>query len=517
MTRRINFIDTSLRDGHQSLLATRMSTEQCMRVLPLLKQSGYTILELWGGATLDASIRFTGDDPFQRLDTFRQCLGPAPDRCVKPTSERISIRSLCRGQNLFGYAPYHDSVVVAFIKEAVRSGNDRIRIFDALNDPRNLTTAIMATKTFNGHAECALSYTTSPVHDTSHFLAFAEKVIDNGADSIAIKDMAGLLHPADCFELVDALKQSFPDTEISLHAHCTNGLANATYIAGMIAGVHNIDTGHGPMAGGTAQPPAELMRFAAHALGLETNLTTTHFAEIDDKLRTIRRELKDTDKDPEHLGGPWPEEPDEQLKQKISTACDLIATRERGRIDQAIEILEDDIMVAHGYSPTDRAQLDAQIPGGMISNLHSQLKDQGKLDLMPRILEEVPKVRAEAGYVPLVTPTSQIVGTQAAMNIMTGDRYKVISNEFKNMVLGKYGKLPGPADNHLLHQCAPDGKTFDERPANYAQRPNPANAAKATDGAVRTNRDLLLYTLFPAPAEKFLKQRRTTEQTAAGS
>ncbi len=508
MERRVNLIDTSLRDGHQSLLATRMSTEQCMRVLPLLLDSNYPILELWGGATLDASIRFTGDDPFQRLDIFRKTLGDAPTRCNPPAPGRVSIRSLCRGQNLFGYNPYHDSVVYAFVKEAVRSGNDRLRIFDALNDPRNLGTAIMATKCFDGHAEAAMSYTTSPIHDTDHFMKFAEAVVDAGADSLAIKDMAGLLHPADCFELVDAIRQRFGDIELSLHAHCTNGLANATYIAGMLAGVDHLDTAHGPMAGATAQPPIELITMCAEAANIHTAIDNKHFAEIDDKLRTIRAELKDVDKDPDHFGGPWPLEPSQELKDKVKAAVELVATRDRDKIEQAINILEDDIMVAHGYPPTDRTQLDAQIPGGMISNLHSQLKDQGQLELMPKILEEVPRVRAEAGYVPLVTPTSQIVGTQAAMNIMTGERYKMVTKEFRNMVLGLYGKLPGPASKDLIDQLTQQsGGTYTERPANYVDRPDPAAISEKMPGLINSNRDLLLSILFPAPAEKFLKAR----------
>ena len=511
MERHINFIDTSLRDGHQSLLATRMSTEQCMRVLPMLKSSGYTILELWGGATLDAAIRFTGDDPWERLDTFREHLGPAPTPSRPPSSERISIRSLCRGQNLFGYSPYHDTVVLSFVKEAVRSGNDRVRIFDALNDARNLVTAIMATKTFGGHAECALSYTTSPVHDTAHFMRFCEKVMDAGADSIAIKDMAGLLHPADCFELVTALRERFGEAlEISLHAHCTNGLANVTYVAGMLAGVNHLDTGHGPMAGQTAQPPVELMTWAAELAGFSHNLKRDHFREIDDKLRTIRQELQATDKDPEHLGGPWPDECPGEVRDKLKAVVELVLTRDRAKIDEAIAVVEDEIMPVFGYGETDRTQLDAQIPGGMISNLHSQLKDQGKLELMPDILKEVPKVRREAGYVPLVTPTSQIVGTQAAMNIMTGSRYQVVSKEFGNMVKGLYGRLPGDADTDVLKTISPDGSRFTERPANYVDRPDLASIAEKAGEFVATPRDLLLYLLFPAPAEKFLRSRRDT-------
>lgn len=515
MERHINFIDTSLRDGHQSLLATRMSTEQCMRVLPLLKGTGYSILELWGGATLDAAIRFTGDDPWQRLDEFRGHLGAAPKLGHAATNESISIRSLCRGQNLFGYSPYHDTVVLSFVKEAVRSGNDRLRIFDALNDPRNLVTAIMATKTFNGHAECALSYTTSPVHDTAHFMRFAEKVMDAGADSLAIKDMAGLLHPADCFELVTELRKRFgDDLELSLHAHCTNGLANVTYIAGMLAGVNHVDTAHGPMAGQTAQPSVELMSWAAELAGYSHNVKRDHFAEIDDKLRTIRKELKDTDKDPDHLGGPWPDECPADVRDKLKGVIDLVLTRDRGDIEKAIAIVEDEIMPNYNYGETDRTQLDAQIPGGMISNLHSQLKDQGKLELMPEILKEVPKVRREAGYVPLVTPTSQIVGTQAAMNIMTGSRYQVVSKEFGNMVKGLYGRLPGEADGEVFEKISPDGSRYTERPATYVDRPDLAALAAKAGDFVKTERDLLLYLLFPAPAEKFLRAR-DDEPTAA--
>jgi len=499
MSQKINFIDCSLRDGHQSLLATRMSTEQCMRVLPLLKQTGYRVLELWGGATLDAALRYTGDNPFQRLDAFREELQGA-----------VSIRSLCRGQNLFGYTPYPDNVVVAFLKEAVRSGNDRVRIFDALNDPRNLTTAIMATKTFNGHAEAALSYTTSPVHDLDHFVRFCERALDAGADSLAIKDMAGLLHPADCYDLVKTLKERFAGVELTLHSHCTNGLANATYVAGMIAGVDNLDTDHGPMAGGTAQPPVELMRFFAEHLGFETNITPEHFAEIDQKLRAIREELHDSDKDPEHFGAPWPDEPDDAMTKKIAEAADLIGSRDRGKIDRAIAIIEDDILVGQGYPPTDRAQLEGQIPGGMLSNLHKQLKDQDKLDLMPKILDEVPRVRADTGYVPLVTPTSQIVGTQASFNVMTGERYSMMSQEFKNLVLGKYGKTPGPPDPEVIEKAAPDGKTFTDRPAAYAPRVDLESVYEEHGDVIETHRDLLLVLLFPAPARQLLEKREQT-------
>ena len=409
-TGKINFIDCSLRDGHQSLLATRMSSEQSLRVLPMLRDSGYSILELWGGATLDSALRFTHDNPFERLDQFNEVLNGS----ASGGSGRISIRSLCRGQNLFGYSPYPDNVVVEFLKEAVRGGTDRIRVFDALNDYRNLITAIMATKTFNGHAEAALSYTTSPVHDINHFVNFATQAIDCGADSLAIKDMAGLLHPADAFELIEALKRNFPDVELTLHSHCTNGLAVTSYIVGMLAEVDHLDVCYGPMAGATAQPPTELMAFFARELGIDINVDMSLAPQIDQELRQIRKELADIDKDPEHMGNPWPQEPDAEMRQKIKDAAKLIQKRDRESLEQAVAIIEDQILVPQGYPPIDRRQLDAQVPGGMLSNLHNQLKEQGKLDQLPQILEEVPRVRKAAGYVPLVTPTSQIVGTQAA-------------------------------------------------------------------------------------------------------
>ena len=498
MGKRINFIDCTLRDGHQSLLATRMSAEQAQRVLPLIRDCGFSILELWGGAILDASLRFTNDDPFERLDGLRKTLG-----------EGVAIRSLCRGQNLFGYTPYPDNLVFEFIKEAVRSGNDRVRIFDALNDHRNLQTALMSVKTFNGHAEAALSYTTSPVHDLNHFMRFAETVVDNGADSLAIKDMAGLLHPVDCFELVDAMRERFPGVEISLHSHCTNGLACASYIAGMLAGVDNLDTGFGPMAGVTAQPPIELMSWFARAAGYETNVDLANASKIDSGLREIRKELSDVDRYPDQYGDPWPQEPSAEAMRLVQEALELIGSRERENIDKAIEIIEDRILVdMQNYPPVDRTQLEAQIPGGMLSNLHNQMKEQGRLDILPQVLDEVPKVRAEAGYVPLVTPTSQIVGSQAAMNVLMGERYKMMSNEFRNLVLGKYGRLPGPADPEVIRKASPDGEVFTKRPGDYAEPIDLNQLGGDTAEFVKTRRDALLYLLFAGPAKGFLTKRK---------
>ncbi|MEX0774153.1 MAG: hypothetical protein WD042_00420 [Phycisphaeraceae bacterium] len=496
----VNFIDCSLRDGHQSLLATRMSTEQCLRVLPLLRDSGYSILELWGGATLDSAMRFTNDNPFIRLERFRQV-------CGDPRQGGVVIRSLCRGQNLFGYTPYPDNVVVEFLKEAVRTGSTRMRIFDALNDYRNLMIAIMATKTYNGHAEAAMSYTTSPVHDVNHFVSFARHAMELGADSLAIKDMAGLLHPATAFELIDALKTSFPGVELTLHSHCTNGLAITSYIVGMLTGVDHLDTAYGPMAGSTSQPPVELINYFAQELGIKTNVDMKLTPRIDQELRKIRGELVKVDKEPQFMGRPWPIEPDAQTRGKVRQALALIQKRDRASLDQAIAIIEDQIMVPQGYPEIDRSQLDAQVPGGMISNLHNQLKEQDKLELMPKILDEVVRVRRAAGYVPLVTPTSQIVGTQAAFNVMSGEPYSMPTEPFRDLMLGKYGRLPGPPDQAVIDKIGRGEQPTSLRPAEHAKPVDLTQVYAAHGNLLESHRDLLLMLLFPLPAKQFLEKR----------
>jgi pyruvate/oxaloacetate carboxyltransferase len=275
----------------------------------------------------------------------------------------------------------------------------------------------------------------------------------------------------------------------------------------MLAGVDFIDTAHGPMAGASAQPPVELMRFVAEHLGHEHNLDTHHLPRIDAELRRIRKELSDADKDAEHMGGPWPDEPDRTMRKRIEQACELIATEQRDACDRAIAILEDQIMVDQGYPPVDRAQLESQIPGGMLSNLHKQLKDQDKLDLLPEILKEVPRVRADAGYPPLVTPSSQIVGTQASFNVATGQRYSMMSNEFRNLVTGKYGRPPGKVSPEVLNAAAPDGGTYDRRPADYVEDVDLEQVYREHGELIRSHRDLLLLLLFPGPAKTFLGQR----------
>lgn len=499
---KIGFIDTSLRDGHQSLLATRMGTEQCMRVLPMLKDSGYKILELWGGATLDSCLRFTGDDPFERLSKFYSLLG----------KDGPAIRSLCRGQNLFGYTPYPDTIVCSFLKEAVRSGNHRVRIFDALNDTRNIAVPIMAVKTYNGHAEAALSYTTSPIHTTRLFHDFAVTAMDMGADSIAIKDMAGLLHPADAFDLFESIRKELPTTELTLHSHCTNGLAVTTYLVGMLTGITYLDTAYGAMAGGTSQPPIELMSWIAKEAGLSYDVDLKLAPKIDSELRKIRTELVKFDATPNQFGNVWAAEPNAEQRKLIAQYVKLVreyqVKRDRKLLDEAIDIIESKVMEAQGYPAVDRRQLDAQVPGGMISNLHSQLKEQGKLDLMPQILEEVPRVRKAAGYVPLVTPTSQIVGSQAAFNIMTGNPYSMMTKEFKALVCGRYGRLPGPPDATVLQKLRDAGETIcTKRPAEYVPDVDLVQVYQQNGELIKSNRDALLSVLFPQPAKAFFEKR----------
>jgi len=492
----VEFIDTSLRDGHQSLLATRMSTAQALRVLPLLRDAGYSILELWGGATLDAALRFTQDDPFERLVRFREVLGPD-----------VQIRSLCRGQNLFGYAPYPDEVVEAFVKVACRLGNDRVRTFDALNDERNLETAVRATRAAGSHAEVALSYTTSPVHDLEHFLRFAGAAVELGADSLAIKDMAGLLHPMVAWELIEGLKGRFPDKPITLHTQTTNGLANTSAVVGMLAGVDYIDVGHGPLAGGTALPPVELLTYFADALGLETNVDRTAWAPIHSELLAIRQELRDSDAAPDAIGRPWPTTPADSVRRKIDRALELIQSRDRAQTAEATRIIEQEIMVPQGYPATDARQLEAQIPGGMLSNLHKQLKGQGALDRLPEIIAAVPGVRKDAGWVPLVTPTSQIVGSQAAFNVLTGKHYGHVSKPFANLVMGLYGRTPGPVSPEVLEKCARGRSRYTERPASYANPVDLAALQSKYAGLIRSETDLMLMALFTLPAQAFLQHR----------
>jgi pyruvate/oxaloacetate carboxyltransferase len=497
VTRKIEFVDCSLRDGHQSLLATRMSTPQVMRVLPLLKEAGFRELELWGGATLDSCIRFLDEDPWERLD-----------RCAETLGHGVHIRALCRGQNLFAYSPYPDNLVVSFVKEAIRSGLTKMRIFDALNDSRNLTVATMATKTWNGVAEGALSYTTSPVHSVEYFLAFAKQLEDDGVDCLAIKDMAGLLHPHVAARLVKGLKAQSA-LEVNFHSHCTNGLAVTAAVAAMMAGVDRIDTAFGPMAGATSQPPIEVLAWFADELGFEVVPPGRDlFPRISDELRQIRAELARFDKYAGALPAALPAHAPDIMRARVATAAELIEEGTEGSMEKAMTIIETEILAHYHYPAAEKGQLDAQVPGGMISNLYNQLKEVGQLESLPRILEEIARVRRDAGYVPLVTPTSQIVGSQAAFNVTAGTPYKITSQEFRDLILGKYGRTPAPVDPALVKRiCGPGTEPLHYRPGHYLPPVDVVRDVAAKTKFAKTVRDQLLFLLFPGPAEKLLAAR----------
>lgn len=384
----IKITDTSLRDAHQSLIATRMSTEEIMPIVEKIDQVGYHSIECWGGATFDSSVRFLNEDPWDRL------------RKIKAKAKKTKLQMLLRGQNLLGYKHYADDVVDYFVQKAIANGMDIIRIFDALNDPRNIERSIKACKKEGGHAQAAFSYTVSPFHSLDQFVKDAKTFVEMGADSICIKDMAGLLTPYQAYDLVKALKKSIK-VPIQLHTHYTSGMGSMTYLKAIEAGVDVVDCAISPMALGTSQPPTEplvaTLQGTPYDTGYELNLLS-EIAEYFNKLR------------------------DKYL------ASGLLNTKVMG---------------------VDVNALIYQVPGGMLSNLVSQLKQAGKEDKFLEVLREVPRVREDLGYPPLVTPTSQIVGTQAVMNVIMGERYKMIPNETKAVVRGEYGKTPAPIKERL--------------------------------------------------------------------
>ncbi|MFY9312437.1 MAG: oxaloacetate decarboxylase subunit alpha, partial [Tepidanaerobacteraceae bacterium] len=407
-----------------------------------LDKVGYHSLEMWGGATFDSCIRFLNEDPWERL------------RKIKERVKNTPLQMLLRGQNLLGYHHYADDVVELFVKKSVENGIDIIRIFDALNDIRNLKKAIEVTKETGAHAQGTVVYTISPVHNIDYYVDMAKQLVEMGIDSLCIKDMAGLLAPYDAYELVSRLKKEI-NVPIQVHSHYTSGMASMTYLKAIEAGADVVDTALSPFALGTSQPPTETMVAVLKNTPYDTGLDLELISSISDHFKQVRSNYK---------------------------------------IDSVITMV--DTMV-----------LNYQIPGGMLSNLTSQLKQQNALDKLPAVLKEVPKVREDLGYPPLVTPTSQIVGTQAVVNVLTGERYKMIINEVKNYVRGLYGKPPAPIKDEIKQKIIGDEEVITCRPADLIE-PQLEKYTKEISYYIEQEEDVLTYALFPQIAEKFFKERQ---------
>lgn len=439
---KLQITETVLRDGHQSLIATRMRTEDMLPICPKLDKVGYWSLEVWGGATFDACLRFLKEDPWERLRKLRAAL------------PNTRLQMLLRGQNLLGYRHYADDVVRAFVRKAAENGIDVFRVFDALNDLRNVRVAVEAVKAAGKHAQGAISYTTSPVHDIHLFVRLGKELQDMGCDSVAIKDMAGLLTPAATVELVDALKKVLT-VPLQLHSHATSGLSAMCQFKAVEHGCDIIDTCISSFAGGTSHAPTESMVAAFRGTGFDTGLDLPLLQEIGMYFYEVRKKYKKFESD---------------------------------------------------YTGIDTRVQVNQIPGGMISNLAHQLREQGALNRMNEVLLEIPKVREDLGFPPLVTPTSQIVGTQAVLNVLTGQRYKNITNEVKFYLQGRYGRAPGPVNPMVRQQAIGNEEVIDHRPAELLGD-ELENLRDEIGASAKTEEDVLSFAMFPDIARTFLQER----------
>ena len=449
MAKKLRICETVLRDGHQSILATRMRYEQMEPVLGLLDDIGYEALECWGGATYDSCLRFLNEDPWERL------------RKLKANLKNTPLQMLLRGQNLLGYKHYSDDVVEAFCNAAVKNGIDRIRIFDALNDPRNMEAAIKYSKKAGAHVQSAMVYTISPVHTTESFLKVAETLVEMGTDSLCIKDMSGLLGPADAYDLVSTFKKRFGELPIDLHSHFTCGLASTTYWEAAKAGVDIIDTAISPFAHATSQPATETMIEMFKGTEWDLGLDLDKYIPLVDHFRKVKQQIAE--------------------EFNLKPASDVIPAVRR-----------------------------YQIPGGMLSNTQNQLNEMGMGDRFFDVMDEMPRVREDLGYPPLVTPTSQIVGTMAMMNVMMGDRYKMVPNEVKDLVRGKYGQLPGTISDEIRQTIIGDEQPITCRPADLIEPELEGYrqdlASKGYNGI--TDEDVLTYAMVPEVAINFFDANR---------
>ena len=441
----VKIVETSVRDGHQSLFATRMTTEEVVKLCKIYDKVGYYAIEVWGGATFDSCMRFLNEDPWERL------------REVRKVCKNTKLQMLFRGQNILGYRHYSDDVVDMFCKKSIENGIDIIRVFDALNDIRNLQQAVKSTKKYGGECQIALSYTTSPVHTIEYYVNLAKDIEKLGADSICIKDMAGVLTPEDATELITALKKNV-NIPLELHSHCTAGICEMTYNAAIKAGVDIVDTSMSPLSNGTAQPSTQALNVA----------------------------LAGTEYDPK---------------------LNLDAIHEAEPI--VTEIVNK--YVANGLLNPKSFQINPnilkyQVPGGMLSNMIKQLTDQGAMDKYEEVLREIPNVRKDLGYPPLVTPMSQMVGTQAVLNILNGERYKMCAKEIKDYLHGKYGKAPAEVNEEVKKKIIGDDEVLTCRPADLLEPEFEKLKEKYKDIA-KCDEDVLSLALFEQVATDFLKKK----------
>ncbi|KXA16929.1 pyruvate carboxylase subunit B [Fusobacterium equinum] len=443
--KKVKIMETCLRDGHQSLMATRLKTEEMLPIIETMDKAGYYSMEMWGGATFDAAIRFLNEDPWERL------------REIKKRAKNTKLQMLLRGQNLLGYRHYADDVVDKFIEKAIGNGIDVIRIFDALNDIRNLKQACESTKKYGGHAQLAMSYTISPVHTVEYYKNLAQEMEAMGADSIAIKDMSGILLPEVAYELVKKLK-SVLKVPLELHTHATAGLASMTYVKAIEAGVDIVDTAISPFSGGTSQPATESLVRALVGAERETELNLDILKEVAEYFKPIRNKYV------------------------------------------AEGILNPQALM------TEPSIVEYQLPGGMLSNMLSQLKAQKAEHRYEEVLREIPRVREDLGYPPLVTPLSQMVGTQAVFNVISGQRYKMVPKEIKDYVKGLYGKSPVAVSEEIKEKIIGNEKVFTGRPADLLE----AEYEKLKEESkefTKSEEDVLMYAMFPQVAQTYLEKK----------
>ncbi len=443
----VKITDTILRDAHQSLIATRMKLEEMLPIAEKLDNVGFYALEVWGGATFDSCLRFLNEDPWERL------------RALRKAFKNTKLQMLLRGQNLLGYRHYPDDVVEEFVKKSIENGIDIIRVFDALNDIRNIRTSIEATKKYGGHAQAAISYTTSPIHNTKYYVDLAKEMEKMGVDSICIKDMSGILLPYAAEELVKEMKKAVK-VPIEIHSHFTSGIANQTYMKAIESGADIIDTAISPLGNGTSQPATEPMIASLEGSPYyPSGINMELLLEVSDYFKKLRDKY-----------------------------------------------LEDGLLNTKVLN-VDVNTLKYQVPGGMLSNLVSQLKSQGKEDQFEDVLKEVPRVREDFGYPPLVTPMSQMVGTQAVFNIILGERYKMVPTEAKNYVKGLYGKPTLPISDEIKKKIIGDEEVFTGRPADLME-PQLEQFKEEIKQYIEQDEDVLTYALFPQVALEFFKQRQ---------